>query len=147
MPFPAYWALLPTLGAAGLILSGMSCQLNQVVLASKPFVALGLISYPLYLWHWPVLSFARIINSQTPSLEVRGLLVDSRRHVAHGGECVFHHDGTHRFFSDVCVVGHGFILGLAQKMAMVILACAAIDWIHVVCCVSQVSTTHHTSDQ
>ena len=75
MPFPAYWALLPTLGAAGLILSGMSCQLNQVVLASKPFVALGLISYPLYLWHWPVLSFARIINSQTPSLEVRGLLV------------------------------------------------------------------------
>ena len=75
MPFPAYWALLPTLGAAGLILSGMSCPLNQTVLASRPFVALGLISYPLYLWHWPLLSFARIINSQTPSLEVRVILV------------------------------------------------------------------------
>ncbi len=75
MPFPGYWALLPTLGAAGLILSGMSCSVNQLILASKPFVAIGLISYPLYLWHWPLLSFARILNSQTPSLEVRICLV------------------------------------------------------------------------
>ena len=31
----------------------------------------GLISFPLYLWHWPLLSFARIIESETPSREIR----------------------------------------------------------------------------
>jgi peptidoglycan/LPS O-acetylase OafA/YrhL len=75
MSFPGYWALLPTLGTAGLILSGMSCPLNRVLLASRLFVAVGLISYPLYLWHWPLLSFARIINSQTPSNELKSLLI------------------------------------------------------------------------
>jgi hypothetical protein len=34
-------------------------------------VSIGLISYPLYLWHWPILSFIRIVSSETPSLGTR----------------------------------------------------------------------------
>ena len=36
----------------------------QYILGSKPLVAIGLISYPLYLWHWPILSFLRIISEE-----------------------------------------------------------------------------------
>ena len=34
-------------------------------------VWIGLISYPLYLWHWPILSFLRIIESEVPKVELR----------------------------------------------------------------------------
>ena len=45
-------------------------------LSSRPMVAVGLISYPLYLWHWPLLSLARIYESGEPSAPMRaGLLV------------------------------------------------------------------------
>ena len=53
----------------------MQSNVNRVLLASRPFVAIGLISYPLYLWHWPLLSFARILESQTPGLGLRLFLV------------------------------------------------------------------------
>ena len=75
MPFPGYWALPPTLGAALILFAGMQSKVNRVLLASRPLVAIGLISYPLYLWHWPLLSFARILESQTPGPELRLVLV------------------------------------------------------------------------
>jgi len=75
MPFPGYWALPPTVGAALILFAGMQSNLNRVLLASRPLVAIGLISYPLYLWHWPLLSFARILESQTPGLGLRLFLV------------------------------------------------------------------------
>jgi peptidoglycan/LPS O-acetylase OafA/YrhL len=59
--FPGWWALLPTLGAVAIILAGNRAWINRAVLSSKPMVAVGLISYPLYLWHWPLLSYARIL--------------------------------------------------------------------------------------
>jgi peptidoglycan/LPS O-acetylase OafA/YrhL len=71
MPFPGYWALPPTVGTALILFAGMQSNLNHVLLASRPLVAIGLISYPLYLWHWPLLSFARILESQMPELGLR----------------------------------------------------------------------------
>lgn len=59
--FPGWAAVLPTMGAALLILGGRTTAVGQI-LAKPPFTAVGLISYPLYLWHWPLLSFASIIN-------------------------------------------------------------------------------------
>lgn len=73
--FPGAWALLPTLGAAFLIYAGGQTWLNRQVLSHRLLVWFGLISYPLYLWHWPLLSFARIMESGTPSVEVRFWLI------------------------------------------------------------------------
>lgn len=70
-PFPGWWALLPVSGTFLLILAGPEAWGNRVILANKLMVSVGLISYPLYLWHWPLLSFARIIESEIPSREIR----------------------------------------------------------------------------
>jgi peptidoglycan/LPS O-acetylase OafA/YrhL len=75
--FPNGWALFPTLGAAGLILAGEEAWFNRHVLASKSAVWLGVISYPLYLWHWSLLSLMRIIEMDRPKgyLRVLALLL------------------------------------------------------------------------
>jgi len=59
--FPGFWALLPTCGAFLAISAGPDAWFNRRVLGSKPMVWVGLISYPLYLWHWPVLVFSKIV--------------------------------------------------------------------------------------
>jgi peptidoglycan/LPS O-acetylase OafA/YrhL len=63
-PFPAMAALPPVLGAAALIWIGRGDQESAVtsLLATPPMVAIGLVSYSLYLWHWPVLTFLRIFE-------------------------------------------------------------------------------------
>lgn len=58
--FPGGWALLPTLGAVLLIAAGPQAWVNRLVLAWRPLVWIGLISYPLYLWHWPLMGFANL---------------------------------------------------------------------------------------
>jgi len=60
--FPGWWAIVPVFGACALIFSGPNSILNRLILSNKYLVAIGLISYPLYLWHWPLLVFAKIIN-------------------------------------------------------------------------------------
>lgn len=60
--FPGWWASLPTLGAFFILSAGSNATLNRLLLTNKVAVWIGLISYPLYLWHWPLLSFARIIE-------------------------------------------------------------------------------------
>ncbi len=66
-PFPGWWTLLPTVGSALLISAGSAAWFNKHVLSNKVMVWVGLISYPLYLWHWPLLSFANIISGNAPS--------------------------------------------------------------------------------
>jgi peptidoglycan/LPS O-acetylase OafA/YrhL len=70
--FPGWWALLPTLGALLLIAAGPQAIANRLLLSNRVMVWIGLISYPLYLWHWPLLSFAHIIESGTPAPAIRG---------------------------------------------------------------------------
>lgn len=65
-PHPSAPALLPLLGVVALIACGPAAVGNRL-LAFKPMVWVGLISYPLYLWHWPVLSYLRIMESGSPS--------------------------------------------------------------------------------
>lgn len=65
--FPGWWAIAPVLGAFLLIWAGPDAVVNSEILALRGMVFVGLISYPLYLWHWPVLSFLRITESVEPS--------------------------------------------------------------------------------
>ena len=59
-PFPGWRALAPTLGATLLIAAGPQALVNARLLSNRLMVGLGKISYPLYLWHWPLFAFARI---------------------------------------------------------------------------------------
>jgi peptidoglycan/LPS O-acetylase OafA/YrhL len=61
--FPGWWACIPILGAMLVIRAGVGSVVNRV-LSATPLVFIGLISYPLYLWHWPLLSFAYIAEGQ-----------------------------------------------------------------------------------
>ncbi|MET1756678.1 acyltransferase family protein [Novosphingobium sp. RD2P27] len=69
MPFPGFAALLPCLGAALIIHAGSSGQTRVGrLLAAKPMVAVGLISYSVYLWHWPLIVFFIYYNIDNPTL-------------------------------------------------------------------------------
>jgi peptidoglycan/LPS O-acetylase OafA/YrhL len=59
-PFPGAPALLPVVAAAILILTPQA-WINRLFLAASPMVFVGLISYPLYLWHFPLMAYARIV--------------------------------------------------------------------------------------
>ncbi|MBA4695891.1 MAG: acyltransferase family protein [Legionella sp.] len=73
--FPGIWALIPVLGAAVLIFSGPKAWVNRVILSNKVVVWFGIISFPLYLWHWPLLSFTTIIGDETLKDKIRIAMV------------------------------------------------------------------------
>ena len=64
--FPGWWALMPVVGTALIIASGPLSWVNRKLLAHRWMVGIGLISYPLYLWHWPLISWLHITEGQTP---------------------------------------------------------------------------------
>lgn len=66
--FPGFTALIPTMGTALIIAASGNGRIITPILQSKPLVWIGLISYGLYLWHWPLLVLARSINPSTPPL-------------------------------------------------------------------------------
>ena len=68
--------MIPTAGSALIILAGPRAWIKpQDLLSSRLLVWVGLISYPLYMWHWPLLSFARIVEGGALSRETRMVLV------------------------------------------------------------------------
>jgi peptidoglycan/LPS O-acetylase OafA/YrhL len=69
--YPGWWATLPVAGTALVIWAGAGAWINRAILERRGLVYIGLISYPLYLWHWPLLSFVRITESGNPSRAIR----------------------------------------------------------------------------
>ncbi|MGN2253519.1 acyltransferase family protein [Frateuria sp. GZRe12] len=60
-PYPGGWAVMPTVGATALIAAGVCQTRVSRVLGWRPLQALGHISYPWYLWHWPLLLLAHTL--------------------------------------------------------------------------------------
>ena len=58
--YPGWAALAPTIGTMLLIKAGPEFVRRRTNSIAAPVVLIGLVSYPFYLWHWPLLSFARI---------------------------------------------------------------------------------------
>lgn len=75
LSFPSKWALIPVLGAVLIIASGSKAWLNRIFLMNPIAVWFGLISYPLYLWHWPILSFLQIVEGEIPHRDARIIAV------------------------------------------------------------------------
>lgn len=69
--FPNYYAVMVCLATASLIMIGQINPKNRVTqfLSLKPLVAIGLISYSLYIWHWPIFATIRYIPiEETPNV-------------------------------------------------------------------------------
>lgn len=66
-PFPGHAALLPVMGTVVLVWLGANRQLTvSALLRLRPVVYIGVISYSLYLWHWPLIVFAKFQNGLNP---------------------------------------------------------------------------------
>ena len=66
--YPGWRAVFPVAGTLLLIESGRSSSVNRLFLSHPMIVWIGLISYPLYLFHWPALSFVHIIRGENPEI-------------------------------------------------------------------------------
>lgn len=69
--YPSWRALMPVAGAALMIAAGQHGWVNARLLSAKPMAGVGLISYSLYLWHWPLITFAHFLNQGDAPWSVR----------------------------------------------------------------------------
>lgn len=77
-PFPSLYTLVPTVGAALIILFASGKSLVARAMGNRVFVGIGLISYSAYLWHQPLFAFARHKTANEPSQELLyGLIIAS----------------------------------------------------------------------
>lgn len=60
-PFPGVWTLIPVAGTAFLIIATANSQVLSAVLSTRPLVFIGDLSYSIYLWHWPLIVFAKML--------------------------------------------------------------------------------------
>jgi peptidoglycan/LPS O-acetylase OafA/YrhL len=66
-PFPGLWATIPALGAAFVLHTGRQADTAiSKLLGLWPCVFIGLISYSVYLWHWPLFAFAKVYLGHSP---------------------------------------------------------------------------------
>jgi peptidoglycan/LPS O-acetylase OafA/YrhL len=72
--YPGWNALMPVLGAV-LLLDAPDSILNRRLLSHRAMVFIGLVSYPLYLWHWPILSYLGILRDGVPNFLEKDIAV------------------------------------------------------------------------
>lgn len=110
--FPGWQVLMPVFGALLIILAGPQATFNKVIFSNRVMVGVGLISYPLYLWHWPLLSFSRIYYGGEPPKEIIAILLIIAFLLAWGTYYFLEKPIRHRFKSRPRIVVWGLVLGL-----------------------------------
>lgn len=75
LPFPGASAALPVLGALLIISAGPAACGNRWLLARPIMIYVGLISYPLYLWHWPLIASVRLVDGAEPGFAIKLVLM------------------------------------------------------------------------
>ncbi len=72
--YPGYWALIPTIGASFLMLPKVGNFISSIM-AARLMVFFGLISYPLYLWHWLILTIYRLESNSEPDIYYGSVII------------------------------------------------------------------------
>ena len=75
MRHPSYYTLIPIIGVSVILWFSNKNEIITKILSSRLFVSVGLISYSLYLWHYPIFSFSRITNFATGDILKKILLL------------------------------------------------------------------------
>lgn len=75
MVHPGWITLLPVLGSVSLIMAQPDAIINRTLLSWPPMTFVGLISYSLYLWHWPLLAFIFICVPNAPASLICAALI------------------------------------------------------------------------
>ncbi|RYZ88530.1 MAG: acyltransferase [Proteobacteria bacterium] len=65
-PFPSIYTILPVVASVLIIAAGKNALVNRYILNLRLLKFIGLISFPLYLWHWPLLSYLVILMPNAP---------------------------------------------------------------------------------
>jgi peptidoglycan/LPS O-acetylase OafA/YrhL len=72
--YPGWSALMPVSGAA-LLIDARGSIANRRFLSHPIMIFIGLVSYPLYLWHWPLLSYLGILRGGVPNFLEKDIAV------------------------------------------------------------------------
>ena len=72
---PSFWTLIPVLSTCVILLNRNENTFTYRILSQKNIIFIGLISYSLYLWHYPIISFANYRTLDEPSILIKFLLI------------------------------------------------------------------------